>query len=89
MTTMTRQDIQTALEEADMSLLLLDGFDGAFIGWTNRINEPDVACYDYNKMVTILTEQGMDYEEAVEYLDYNVLGAWVGDNTPFIVRSLV
>ena len=85
----TRPEIQEMLENQDMSLLLLDGFDEAFIGWTDRINEPQVACYDYPKMVDLLmARDSMTYDEAVEYIDFNVLGAWVGETTPFIVRPL-
>jgi len=30
----------------------------------------------------------MTYEEAVEYIEYNCLGAWVGERTPLIVMPI-
>jgi hypothetical protein len=73
----------------DESALLMDGFEEAFIGFTRRINEPLLAVYDWEKMVDVLVQRdGMDYDEAVEYIDYNCLGAWVGERTPLIVMPL-
>lgn len=85
----TRPEIQEMLENQDMTLLLLDGFDEAFIGWTQRINEEAVACYSYDKMVDLLVKRdSMNAEEAMEYIDFNCVGAWVGERTPFIVYSV-
>lgn len=84
-----RPAIQKALEDADMSLLLMDGFEEAFIGFTTRINQPDCAVYDYDKMIDVLTTRdSMTAEEAEEYIEYNCQGAWVGEQTPYIVRGL-
>jgi hypothetical protein len=39
--------------------------------------------YDYNKCVQILVERdGMSEEGAREYLDFNSVGAWVGESGP-------
>jgi hypothetical protein len=86
----TRSSIQEYLESRGETVLLCDGFDEAFIGLSQRINEPLLAVYSYDKMVDVLTERdGMDYEDAVEYLDFNVLGAWVGEQTPIVVTSML
>ena len=45
-----------------------------------------VAVYDINKMVEILMNEGTDYEDAVEFLDYNVVGAHLGEKTPLYVN---
>ena len=71
-----------ALEENEC--LLADGFEDAVIGITEGMNV--VAVYDYESCVHILTEQDMSYEEAVEYMDFNVTGAYVGEKTPVFVR---
>jgi hypothetical protein len=40
-------------------------------------------------MVGVLIERdGMEYEDAVEYISYNCMGAWVGERTPIIVVPL-
>ena len=60
--------------------LTADGFEDALVGCTYGANV--VAVYDINKMIEVLIEEGMEYEDAVEFLDYNVVGAYVGDKTP-------
>lgn len=86
---LTRPAIQKALEDMEMSLLLMDNFDEAFMGYTTRINEPEVAVYDYDKMIQVcMSRDGMTYDEAEEYIDYNCQGAWVGEQTPYIMRRL-
>ena len=63
--------------------LLADGFEEAFVGYFQRCSKPLVACYDYGKCIEILVRRdGMSVDEAVEYLEYNAVGAWVGDGTP-------
>ena len=71
-----------ALEENEC--LLADGFEDALIGITEGMNS--VAVYDYDSCVHILTQQDMSYEEAVEYMDFNVTGSYVGEKTPVFVR---
>ena len=84
-----RSMLDEALKEMEESTLLLDGFDEAFIGFSRRINEPILAVYSYEEIVRICMERdGMEYEEAVEYVDFNVVGAWVGEQTPIIVMPL-
>ena len=85
----TREQINEQLLEMDESTLLMDGFDEAFIGFSRRINEPVLAVYSYDKMVDVLVQRdGLDYDEAVEYIDYNCVGAWVGERTPIIVMPM-
>ena len=84
---MTREEIDEYLSEMGESVLLMDGFDEAFIGTSQRINEPLLAVYSWGKMVECLMKDGLDYEEAVEYIDFNCLGAWVGEQTPIIVQD--
>jgi len=81
---MTREDISEINPEA----LLCDGFDEAIIGMAERINLGPVVAYDVDKMLEIMVERdGMSYEEAMEYFDYNILGAWMGENTPVFITK--
>jgi hypothetical protein len=67
----------------------MDGFDDAIIGYSQRINDPILAVYSWDLMVKVLMERdGMSDEEAMEYIDFNCLGAWVGEQTPIIVLPL-
>jgi hypothetical protein len=86
---MSRSQIEEHLESIGENVLLMDGFDEAFIGFSHRINEPVLAVYSYYQMVSLLMRRdGMSIEEAEEYIDYNCVGAWVGEQTPIIVSSL-
>lgn len=70
------------IAELNPEALFADGFDEALIGTVERACQPPVALYDREKCVEILVRQGMTYEEAVEFFEFNTLGAWVGENTP-------
>ena len=64
--------------------LLADGFDQSLVGVTQGVNP--VAIYDVNLMVNHLVDQdGMTEEDAVEHLEFNVVGAYVGEKTPMYV----
>ena len=86
----TREQIDSAFKAMDESILLMDGFDEALIGFSQRINEPLLAVYSWEKMMTVCIERdGMDDEEAEEYISYNCIGAWVGEQTPIIVMPVL
>lgn len=83
---MTRDEIAENYPE----LLVLDPeyFDAAILGVANRINTAAV-CYSESKIIEILMkEDGMDYDEAVEYYQYNILGSWLGEHTPMYLEEL-
>ena len=63
-----------------------DGFDEAIIGYTRIAGRKDVLAYDYWKCIDILKERdGMSAEEAIEYMEFNVIGAYVGKLTPAFI----
>ena len=81
---MSREEI----EEINPEALLCGGFDEAIIGLAERINLGPVVAYDVDKMLKIMVERdGMSYEDAMEYFDYNILGAWMGENTPVYIQT--
>lgn len=63
-------------------------YDECIIGVQHSFgSEPRVA-YDYHKvMAKYIVEDGMDFEEAMEYFNFNVIGAWVGPNTPVFIET--
>jgi len=85
-----RKQINEHLESMGENALLMDGFDEALIGFSQRINEPLLAVYSWEKMMTVCIERdGMDDEVAEEYISYNCIGAWVGEQTPIIVMPVL
>jgi hypothetical protein len=82
---MTRELIEEFVTETGHEdVLLADGLDGAFIGLTPN----GIAVYDRQKCVECMTEEGMDDEEAIEYLEYNTFNAYVGIKTPLFIDVL-
>jgi hypothetical protein len=71
-------------------LLKADGFDEAIIGLGRKKCSADSLVYDYDKCVAILMERdGMSHEEAVEFMEFNVVDAYVGETTPIFVEKWV
>ena len=84
---MTEEELKTLIYyETDEEIMLMDGFEEAFIGFSRRCGQPTLATYSYIKMLQVLIERDdMDVEEAGEYIDYNCAGAWMGELTPVIL----
>lgn len=83
---MTKEELLELVSETDHEIILADGLEDAFIGIARRCASLPVAVYDYEKAVEVLvTRDGITDEEAREHLDYNTLGAYVGEQTPWFV----
>ena len=64
----------------DEEVLFADGFEEAILG-LDVIDKRVI--YDTNKMISILMERDqMETIDAIEFLEYNVYNAYVGDKTP-------
>lgn len=65
-------------------MLKADGFDEAIIGMADDIaTGGHRLIYDANKCIDILIkDHDMSELEAIEYFEFNVSGAYVGENTP-------
>lgn len=72
-------------EEFD-GVVTYDGFDDAIIGVSDDFN----AIYDYDKMVLcLMLHEDMDEEEAMEHIDYNILGFKIScEKAPIIIYRL-
>lgn len=68
----------------DEKVLLADGFEEAIIGVGRQYTNAPCVIYDKEKCIEILTKD-MSYEEAVEYFDFNVEQAYVGEATPMFI----
>jgi len=62
--------------------LFADGFNDAIVGLSREWENVPRVVYSKHKMVLIIMKEGLSYEEAVEHLEYNVWGAYVGEGTP-------
>jgi hypothetical protein len=75
------------LQAENEAALLADGFEDCLVGICYQFGRPPLACYDYDKCVAKLMERDkMEHDEAVEFLEVNTIGSWVGDNTPVFTK---
>ena len=84
---MTRHDI------ADMygdELLFIDPekFDKCIIGIASRCGMQTSVVYDREELIKAYMDEGMSEEEALEYIAFNVEGAYVGETTPLIMERV-
>ena len=68
----------------DDTLLFADGFDDAIMGLdTNSLR----VVYSKQKMIECLLKD-MELDDAIEYLEFNTWGAYVGEQTPIYVDEI-
>ena len=64
-----------------------DGLDEALIGTAYRIDFGEILVYDFDKCVDIFMDiNDWTEEEAIDWVEYNVVGAYVGEDTPIFVK---
>ena len=69
-------------------MLLFDGLEKALVGcsdvWHPDGNKVQRAVYDGNKIFQHFVDSGMTENEAMEWIEFNVEGAYVGEATPIV-----
>lgn len=69
-------------------MIKYDGYDEAILGpafiWRDR-QQIQVLVYDAEKIREILMRDGMDAEEAREFIEFNIEGGYLGIHTPVLV----
>jgi len=81
--------IRSLIAESNEEALLLEPaetYDKAIIGLTCGA-EP-VVVYDYDLLVLALVEDGYTDEDAVEWIEYNILGSLGQAGSPVITRQI-
>lgn len=63
------------------------GCDDAIVGLGHRCGCDTVVVYDYDKLVDVFVQQGMKEDESIEWIDFNILGAWIGEDTPIVLME--
>ena len=67
-------------------MLYADGFDEAILGIGTQFNMSCVV-YDQQKCLEILSRD-MPIDEAIEYFLFNVVGSYVGEDTPIFLHTM-
>ena len=98
---MTREEAEELILDSNPEALFMDGFDDAILGIAERPNLGPLVAYDEDKIIQILASQmetdaddldGRSVEEvnmemAIEYYEFNIKCAWLGEGTPIILRT--
>jgi hypothetical protein len=71
------KDLKESIAESYPEALFADGHDHAILGYS----QDGRVIYSYNKIIEGLMDS-MTHEEAVEYFDFNIGCAYVGEYTP-------
>ncbi len=68
-------------------ILIADGLESALIGVAQQYNKY-FAVYDRELAIKIFMDKDdMTWDDAEEWFEFNVVGAWVGENTPAFVTQ--
>ena len=83
---MNRKDIEDLYSDDEPEMLFADGYDSAIEGvvWDG---ERTRVVYRMESILEILMDQGMTYDEASEYFDFNVAGSHMGVYTPLYLET--
>ena len=73
-------------------------FEDAILGVAHRFGVDPVIAYDYDGVISILERQFDEftdhdddytaYETAVEWFEFNIIGAYMGENTPIYIERV-
>jgi len=75
------------LEKLDLEeeVIKIDGYDDCIVGIGFRFGTGQILIYDTELIIKKLMKDNMSYEEAYEYMEFNMMGAYVGDKTPIFL----
>ena len=73
----------------DEEFMKADGFDDCIMGICRRFGEPLILAYDEEKVIKKLMKRDkMTRETALEFYTFNIIGAWVGKQTPVFIERI-
>jgi len=81
---MTTEELINYIDTSDEPFLKPDGFEDCLVGLAEGFGGDETLVYDKLKIIDKLAES-MSYEEAIEYFEYNIIGAYVGTKTPLYI----
>jgi len=79
------------IEQLSDEALILDGYDHCVVGVGSVFPHTDlVLIYSVAKIIEeLMSGSGMDYEEAQEFYDFNIAGAYMGEGTPILMADKI
>ena len=80
--------IRDIIDEHYPDALVMDGYDNCIIGICHRFGQPPLVAYDQKKIIDRHVSDGATYEQAIEFFEFNQIGAWVGERTPVFIQVM-
>ena len=87
---MNRKEIEEMYVDDEPEILFADGFDSAIMGvvqdpWQDNTTR---VLYSIERILkTLMDRDEMTYEDASEYFEYNIRGAYMGKYTPLFLDT--
>lgn len=79
---------QSLIDTLPEGCIAWDGFDSCAIGLAERCGSGPLVIYDFDAMVQLRVDRdGLSLDDAAEYIEFNIIGAYVGENTPYIMTE--
>ena len=73
------EELKESIVQANEEAMLADGHDDALAGYDTKGR----AIYFVDAIIgTLMQRDGMTQDEAIEFFDFNIAGAYVGEYTP-------
>jgi hypothetical protein len=85
---MKPEEIRQYIDETLEEVLIMDGYDDCILGICERFAQAPIVAYDRAAVIARHMADGMTEDEAEEFLEFNQLGAGMGDGTPCFVTVL-
>lgn len=60
----------------------------AIVGVAERLGLGPTVVYDRSKLIKAFIDDGMDEEEAEEWVSFNIDGAYIGEKTPLLQTAI-
>ena len=74
-----QEELKETIRSANERAMLVDGHDDALAGYDTQGR----AIYFVDAIIgRLMQRDGMTHEEAIEFFDFNIAGAYVGEYTP-------
>ncbi len=82
---MLTNDLEEYVDEGALLMEPREQYDKCIVGVTYY---GDKFVYDANLVIqSLITDQEMTEEEALDWFEYNVIGSYMGDGTPIFIVS--
>ena len=84
---MSLPDIIADLHPTCLRMDPAETYDDCIMGVLHAFGKEPCIAYNYEKVLSRLVECGMEEEDVHEYFEFNIAGAYCGEQTPVYVET--